>query len=156
MSTIKFKNSATSSQAPTAGNLAYGELALNTADQKIFFKNTSDAVKELVGPNMFADLPTSDPSENGRLWNDAGTLKISQETSGTQGPFYDVNNYYFESEPTDTVPVEQIVTVVWNGVTVYNALLEQDTPPSSVTASGVTYNRVASQAGFKWSVSRVV
>ena len=161
MSTIKFKNSATSSQAPTAGNLAYGELALNTADQKIFYKNTSDAVKELVGPNMFADLPTSDPSETGRLWNDSGTLKISGTTPPPMPPSgsstqYDVNNYYFYRETADTNPISYVTEVVWDGVQVYfeGSGLSN---PTSVTVGGITYNAVTLQSDqYKYSVERVV
>jgi hypothetical protein len=77
MSTIKIKRSGTGGQAPTAGNLVSGELALNYADGKLFIKDASNNVKEMVGPNMFSDLPTSDPAVAGSLWNDAGTVKIS-------------------------------------------------------------------------------
>ncbi len=75
MSTIKIKRSGTSSQTPET--LEHGELALNYADGKLFYKDASNAVTEIVGPNMFSGLPTSDPAVAGSLWNDAGTVKIS-------------------------------------------------------------------------------
>ena len=158
MSTIKFKNSSVAAQTPTSGDLAYGELAINTADDKIFYKDTSSAVRELVGPNMFNNLPTSDPSVSGRLFNDAGTLKISAGAasppsgSSTQ---YDVSNYYFYSETADTNPISYITEVVWDGVQVYyeGAGLSIET---SVVVGGITYNRVTEQTTNKYSVERVV
>ena len=38
---------------------------------------SSGAVTMDAADFTFTSLPTSDPSESGRLWNDAGTLKIS-------------------------------------------------------------------------------
>jgi hypothetical protein len=159
MSTIKFKNSSVAAQTPTSGDLAYGELAINTADDKIFYKDASDAIRELVGPNMFNNLPTSDPSVSGRLFNDAGTLKIS--TGGTPPPSgsstqYDVNNYYFYNEVADTNPISYITEVVWDGVQVYyegSGL----SAPSTVNVGGITYNEMVQQSDqYKSSVERVV
>jgi len=48
MTTIITKNSSTSSAAPAAGDLVAGELAVNTADKKLYTKNGSTVVK-LVG-----------------------------------------------------------------------------------------------------------
>ena len=45
--TILLKRSSTASSAPTAGQLSAGELAINTLDEKIFFKNSSGTVKSL-------------------------------------------------------------------------------------------------------------
>lgn len=44
---ILIKRSATSTAVPTGGQLAAGELAINTADEKIFFKNSAGTVKSL-------------------------------------------------------------------------------------------------------------
>ena len=45
MSTIKIKRSGTSSQTPSS--LEHGELALNYADGKLFYKDASDNIAEL-------------------------------------------------------------------------------------------------------------
>jgi len=45
---IQLYRTATSSAVPTAGNLAEGELAINTNDGKLFFKNSSGAVTVLA------------------------------------------------------------------------------------------------------------
>lgn len=44
---IQFKRSTTNNSVPTAGNLDAGELAINTLDEKIFFKNNAGDVKSL-------------------------------------------------------------------------------------------------------------
>ena len=155
MSTIKFKNSSVAAQTPTSGDLAYGELAINTADDKIFYKDTSNAVRELVGPNMFNNLPTSDPSVSGRLFNDAGTLKISAGPPSGSSTQYDVNNFYFYSETADTIPTSYITEVVWDGVLVYSELAGLSIE-TSVVVDGITYNRVTEQTTNKYSVERVV
>jgi hypothetical protein len=158
MSTIKFKNSSVAAQTPTSGDLAYGELAINTADDKIFYKDVSDAVRELVGPNMFNNLPISDPSVSGRLFNDAGTLKISTGAAPPSGSStqYDVNNYYFYNEAADTIPVTYITEVVWSGVQVYYEGAGSQSE-STVTVDGITYNEMVQQSDpNKSSVERVV
>ena len=43
--TIKLKRSGTSSQVPSS--LEYGEIAINSADGKIFYKNNSNQIVEL-------------------------------------------------------------------------------------------------------------
>lgn len=45
--TILLKRSSTASSTPTAGQLSAGELAINTLDEKIFFKNSAGTVKSL-------------------------------------------------------------------------------------------------------------
>ena len=47
--TIKIKRSSTASETPSASDLAVGELAVNTADAKLFTKHTDGSVKELAG-----------------------------------------------------------------------------------------------------------
>lgn len=54
---IQLYRTATPSAAPTAGNLADGELAINTVDEKLYFKNSAGTVK-LLAANVT-------PAENG-------------------------------------------------------------------------------------------
>lgn len=46
--TIKLKRSSVPSNIPAAGNLEIGEIALNMADSKLFFKDGASNVKELT------------------------------------------------------------------------------------------------------------
>ena len=41
---IKLKKSETASSVPTKSNLAVGEVAVNTADQKIYVRDSSDNI----------------------------------------------------------------------------------------------------------------
>ena len=45
---IQLYRSATASAAPTSGNLADGELAINTLDEKLYFKNSAGTVKVIA------------------------------------------------------------------------------------------------------------
>jgi hypothetical protein len=45
---IQLYNSATPAAVPTAGNLLNGELAINTADEVLYFKNSAGTVKKLA------------------------------------------------------------------------------------------------------------
>ena len=45
---IQLYRTSTAAAAPTAGNLADGELAINTLDEKLYFKNSAGTVKLLA------------------------------------------------------------------------------------------------------------
>jgi hypothetical protein len=53
--TIQFKRSSTTSDVPSAGQLAVGELAINLADKKLFSKDADGNVIELVGVALEGD-----------------------------------------------------------------------------------------------------
>jgi len=48
---IKFKRSTTNGAVPSTGSLEYGEIAMNVADGKVFFKKGDDTIQELVATN---------------------------------------------------------------------------------------------------------
>jgi hypothetical protein len=50
--TIQIKRSSTSGSAPTAGQLAQGELAVNLADEALYTKDVSNAVVKLNAPSI--------------------------------------------------------------------------------------------------------
>lgn len=54
--TVKIKNSGTASNTPNS--LEYGELAINYADGKLFYKNTSNQIVE------FSNSSSSSPTES--------------------------------------------------------------------------------------------
>jgi hypothetical protein len=45
---LKLYNSGTDGQAPSAGNLAYGELAINYNNEKLYYKNSGDTLRALL------------------------------------------------------------------------------------------------------------
>lgn len=75
--TIKIKSSGLTGNVPAS--LEYGELAINYADGKIFYKNSSNAITELstggTGSSItVSDTPPSSPSA-GDLWYESDTGK---------------------------------------------------------------------------------
>ena len=54
--TIKLKRSSTASDTPTASDLAVGELAINTADAKLFTKHTDNSIKTISSLSNIADV----------------------------------------------------------------------------------------------------
>lgn len=79
---IKLKRSSVTGKIPTDSDLSYGELALNYADGKLYYKNTSNDIASISGGGAETDsaAPTS-ALQDGSLWWDAinGKLKIYYE-----------------------------------------------------------------------------
>ena len=71
---IQLYNSPTVGVLPTAGNLVLGELALNTSDENLYFKNTGGLIKT-VGANLVANLAGKNVLIN-------GDMSISQVNGG--------------------------------------------------------------------------
>lgn len=55
---IKLKKSSVAAKVPLTTDLEYGELAINYADEKLYFKNSTDTVKVFTSddkaPSAFA------------------------------------------------------------------------------------------------------
>jgi len=54
---IKLKRSSTAGSSPTSGQLDDGELAINTTDKKVFFKDSSGNVQVLNDYNNLTNKP---------------------------------------------------------------------------------------------------
>lgn len=90
---IQLYNSSTPSAAPSAGNLAAGELAINTADGKLFYKDSGGVVQviaskagasgDVVGPASATDgnLAAFD-GVTGKLIKQAATVTVAQGGTG--------------------------------------------------------------------------
>lgn len=61
-SVIQLYHSTTGAAVPLAGDLAAGELAINTNDEKLYFKNSSGTVKELANSAVTANALLKDGS----------------------------------------------------------------------------------------------
>ena len=98
--TIRIKRSGTASATPSS--LEFGELALNYADGKLYYKNSSNAIVQISGGGgtgvSVSDTTPSSPT-TGQLWfeSDTGKLFIYYDSSwvdisgsdgatGPQGP----------------------------------------------------------------------
>jgi hypothetical protein len=79
---ISLYYSTTAAAAPTSGNLVAGELALNTTDEKLYFKNTAGTVKQIAGPGVGGITYTTTKTSNYTASANDGVL-----TNTTAGAF---------------------------------------------------------------------
>lgn len=79
---ILHKRSSTSSNVPSAGQLDYGELAINYADGKVFMKKSNDSIVE-VGPAITTSTTQPPTAQDGDIWIDttAGAIKMYAESA---------------------------------------------------------------------------
>ena len=76
---IKLKRSAVVGKQPQAGDLDYGELALNYSDGILYYKNSANVINSISGGGATTDSDAPTQSlQDGSLWWDAinGKLKI--------------------------------------------------------------------------------
>ena len=79
---ISLYYSTTAAAVPTSGNLVAGELALNTTDEKLYFKNTGGTVKQIAGPGVGGIAYTTTKTANYTAVANDGVL-----TNTTAGAF---------------------------------------------------------------------
>jgi hypothetical protein len=75
--TLCLKRSHVSGAVPDVNDIIEGEVAINTADRKLWIRDGSNNIVLLGGLQDGWSLPTSDPVDSGKFWNDSGTLKVS-------------------------------------------------------------------------------
>ena len=109
MTTIKLKKNSTSGEAPTASDLAVGEVAVNTADGLLYTKHTDNSIKTIGGgasgdlvddtsPQLGGDLETNGNniitggSDVIKLGNSSGNRAEISHTGTATGAFV-LNNY---------------------------------------------------------------
>jgi len=81
---ISLYYSTTASTLPTAGNLVAGELAINTADGKLYFKNSSGTVTLLASATVAAlTLPVSVANGGTGVTTSTGTTNVVLSNSPT-------------------------------------------------------------------------
>ena len=104
--TIKLKRNSTAGQVPSS--LEDGELAINTADEKLYIKNSSGVIVEIVGSGSSTSNPVlAFVSSAGSIDNIEGNsystmpfytatgtidvIPLNLSTSGNTFPFYKAN-----------------------------------------------------------------
>ena len=83
MSDIIFKRSSVSNKVPAIGDLKYGEVALNYADGKLYYKTASNQI-DYLGSNAFTNVLITSPSNDQILAYDSVTSKWINKTSTAQ------------------------------------------------------------------------
>jgi len=80
--TIKPKRSETASSVPTTSDLAVGEIAINTADKKLYVRDSSDAIQAIGGGVAVDDgSTTADVSNISFLDITFGNFTVDTTTS---------------------------------------------------------------------------
>ena len=89
--TIKLRRSATSGAVPTTGQLALGELAMNTFDGKLFIKTDQSGTQSIaeIGAGgstiTIASTPPGSPNVGDIYWDDVdGSAYIYYDDTNTQ------------------------------------------------------------------------
>lgn len=86
---IQLYRTSTASAAPTAGNLAAGELSINDLDEKLYFKNSSGVVKLLASSvatgGSFTNLSYTGTLTGGTGVIAIGTNQIYKDAGGNVG-----------------------------------------------------------------------
>ena len=82
-SVIKVKRSEVSLNAPTSGALAVGEIAINTADNKLFIKDSTGTIKEIGGGAGVSlhDVLTTNPSSTESIHLNGSTIIFEGATA---------------------------------------------------------------------------
>jgi hypothetical protein len=87
MATILLKRSATANAVPSAGSLSVGELAVNTADGRLFVKKSDNTVAEITGGSASYTLPVASVSV-------LGGVKLGSGVSVDANGFLSVSTAY--------------------------------------------------------------
>jgi len=114
-------NSGTTTNAPTAGNLAFGELAINYADGKLFYKDGSSAVQVIAWKTTPVSAggtgSTSLTANNVLLGN--GTSALQVVAPGTSGNVLTSNGTTWQSTTPASV-VSLSANNTWTGTQTFN------------------------------------
>jgi len=86
--TVLIKRSSTANAIPLPGNLVAGELALNTTDGNLFYKNTSNVVT-VIASNQFSSVTGNVTGGN------VLTVGLVSATGNVYGNAILSNNYYY-------------------------------------------------------------
>jgi len=110
-------SSATSTNAPLAANLVQGELAINTADGKLFYKDSSNLVQTIgwktVPVSAGGTGATTAPQANANLQTFTTTATAAGTTTLTNTSTY---YQYFTGSTTQTIllPVTSTLSLGWS------------------------------------------
>ena len=130
---IKLKKSSVAGKVPTVSDLNYGELAINYADGKIYYKNSSNQIKAFIDSAAVATLASEGGGGGGG--GDADTL------DGQDGTYY-LNYNNFTNTPTiptlgnDFVDSSQV-----------SAIITADVDASFINALTIDADTLGSQSG---------
>jgi hypothetical protein len=90
---LKPKRSESASSTPTTSDLAVGEIAINTADQKLYIRDSSDNIKAIGGGLNVTDTDTTVSGASAIQFSDTSTalMQITDGGSGTASVTVTIN-----------------------------------------------------------------
>jgi hypothetical protein len=106
---IKPKRSETSSSAPTTSNLAVGEIAINTADQKIYTRDSGNNIVTLAQPGLLNVVEDTTPQLGGSLDTNSNDINFADNDKANFGAdsdlqiYHDGTNSYIDDAGTGTI-----------------------------------------------------
>lgn len=106
---IKPKRSETSSSAPTTSNLAVGEIAINTADQKIYTRDSGNNIVTLAQPGLLNVVEDTTPQLGGSLDTNGNHINFGDNDKAIFGAdsdlqiYHDGTNSYIDDAGTGTI-----------------------------------------------------
>jgi len=104
---LKPKRSETGSSVPTTSDLAVGEIAINTADQKLYIRDSSNNIKSIGGGLNVTDTDTTVSASSTIQFNDTSTalMTVTDGGSGTSTVAVTINADQDYGLITDSVGV---------------------------------------------------
>jgi hypothetical protein len=104
---LKPKRSETASSVPTTSDLAVGEIAVNTADQKLYIRDSGNNIKAIGGGLNVTDTDTTVSGASTIQFNDTSTalMTITDAGSGTSTVAVTINADQDYGLITDSVGV---------------------------------------------------
>jgi hypothetical protein len=142
---ISLYNSPTASTVPSAGNLVAGELAINTLDEKIYFKNLGGVVKQIASSLSTANTFTGTQTFSGSTATFGTSLLDSNETVNVVAAApAATTNYYLQSGAvqlyTTNAANNWILNIAFSAGTSMNTALAigQSATLALVTTQGAT------------------
>ena len=118
--TVKLKRSETGSSVPTTSDIVVGEVALNTADQKIYVRDSSNNIKVIgVGADATTSIKGIASFSSSNFTVSSGAVSLNADQSGT------------------ITGVGTITTGVWNGTAIGSQY--GGTGQDFSSSTGVTY-----------------
>jgi hypothetical protein len=125
--TVLLKKSSVASKVPLTTDLAYGELALNYTDEKLYFKNASNVIKSL---NVTSSALTIGTGLSGTSYNGSSAVTIAiDSTVATLTGSQTLTNKTLTSPTINTSTI--------SGGTLNNCIIG-GTTPAAITGSSVT------------------
>jgi hypothetical protein len=98
-SIIKLKRSDISNRIPQLSSLEFGELALNTTDGKIFFKNSNNQISTFLNNDYYNDVTTLVKTNSAAWIGGSGDVVVNLDSASWRTDFVNNASYIGKALP---------------------------------------------------------